>query len=280
MTTYTVTAGEFIIGGDGPLKDTGYRAINQPTKVKQDPALLLGAELKIAFRALQGPPLGGPTARVSLVQIVQDNIAVQAANGAALHHANVGFGLVQVNDGTGDDGTRIDQDFYDARQTKIINLDPRYAQRRVLATERLVCQDPKKGDVKVGPGIDGERSTGTPSSGYAGERLSGSTFSLAMLRDQPGITIRTTPGNADTAQGNMQFEVAVLFETVGTTPARWAGSISWGFDIVNGVAVTRPIAVVTMDGISPRFQKAVNVWNAAQINDPVTNAPTSLLPLP
>jgi hypothetical protein len=279
---YPVTGGSFIIGGDGELKDTGYTAVNRPTKKNRDPAVTRGAELKIAFQAdgAQAPNAGTRTMRVSLVQIVQDNTIVTDANGALVHHGINSYALpqLQVNDGTGDTGTRIDQQFFGANG-HLVNIDPRYAQQRMADTEKLITQNPKKGDVKVGPDIDGGRSTGTPSGGWAGERISG-RFSLAMLRDQPGATIRTAP-NADTVVGDMMFEVAVLFEATAVTPATWGGSISWGFTInPAGVAVTTPIGVVPGGGLSARFVKAVTVWNAAQIINPANGNPVGLLPLP
>ncbi|MBB5873344.1 hypothetical protein F4553_006778 [Allocatelliglobosispora scoriae] len=265
--TYPVTGGSFIIGGDGELKDTGYTAVNQPTKKKQDPAVVRGAELKIAFLAdnAQAPNQGGGTTmRVSLIQIVQDNTIVTDSNGLVTHHGINGYqpNQIQVFDGTADDGTHIDQQFFN-RSGAVINRDPRYAQQRLLGTEKMITQNPKKDGAKVTPEIGGDRSAAIPSGGWAGERVN-TKFSLAMLRDQPGATIKTGP-NADTLVGGMMFEIAVLFEATNSTPATWGGSISWGFTIVGGQAVLTPIAVIPGGGLSPRFIKARNAWNAAVV---------------
>src|SRR5689334_10242613 len=120
------------------VKDTGYTTVD---KNIAGPKRMVGAEIKVAYEPTSAPAAPGPVARVSLVQIVQDLVIVVPVP----IQQNIGFNLVRVNDGTPDTGTRIDQDFYNANGTQIVNLDPRYAQQRMAATEKLVCQDPKLG---------------------------------------------------------------------------------------------------------------------------------------
>jgi hypothetical protein len=289
--TYPVTGGKFVIGGDGDLKETVYKEINAPIRIKKDNGIKRGVEIRIAFQADNGqynrmvnaltPGASAQTARVSLVQICQDNIAVVAGANAPLQQANAGFHLAQVADGSADDGTRVDQDFFSADQRRLVNTDPRYAQRRLIDDPKtLVVRDSRLSRrVKELDDYSTQIPGGADCAGWGGQRT-GDKFSIAMLLDQPGPSLRLGP-NADTATGDMRFEIGVLFEATNRTPAFWGGSITWGFHIdPTGAAVVDPIGVFPGGGLSPRFGKAIAAWNAQQVTNPANNAQVQLLPLP
>jgi hypothetical protein len=224
----------------------------------------VGAQLEIAFKPSDDVSvIGKEIQTVSLVQIVRDRVEVAPVGGGTpvpLVHHNVAFGLVGVPAAHVHAGWTVDQDILASNGITAINRDPRYAQKRLLATEKINSED---------------LASGRPPPGYAAARQTARSnqFSLALLRDQP--TASYDPATHQ-IQGGMDFEIAALADGTIRVPPFWLGSVSWGWDIVHDNPALRQIAIVNPGSPLPSaaFLAARAQWNGAL----VAGAPLFQLP--
>jgi len=260
---FQVHGGSFWIG-TRLNPQTNYFAVNGVAPGRL-PKQQVGAQIEIAFDPSNDIAIISKEVQtVSLVQIVHDMIQI---NGGPVNQHNVGFGTFAVPGGA-HIGWTIDQDVF-AKGMAVINRDPRYPQKRLTAKDPIVVDDPKKQPPRLD--VRGEGG-GRPSSGFSvGRGLDGRFSGCALLRDQPTVTY--DPAN-DVVGGGMAFEIAAIADPTQRVPARWLGSVSWGWSIVGGLSVQTPIALVAHGGISPAFAAAVHQWNTT----PAGGGP--MLPLP
>lgn len=146
-----------------------------------------------------------------------------------------------------------------AAQTKLVNLDPRYAEERSSA------------DAPLKPVRQPGNLAG--SGGWTAVRENGAWQSNAALRDQPGHKIAPT----DVLTGGEYFETAAMADG-----NEFLGSVAWGFEIINGRAVLDPpeIALVDYGAASNEFFAAAAAWNAMTVRDPVSGGALTPLQLP
>jgi hypothetical protein len=249
MPMFNVFGGEFRYGQAGSPR-TQYIAIDRPLSGRRGQPVKrqVGAQLEIAFEPKDDIGVISKQAQtVSLVQIVKNRVEVVPVGGGAavpLVQHNVAFGLVGLRSAHPHAGWTIDQDILAADGIAVINRDPRYAQKRLLATEPINSEDPEKGPAAA------RRQT-----------QRSNRFSVALLRHQP--TASYDP-QVHRIRGGMDFEIAAIVDATARIPALWLGSISWGWDIVADSPTPRPVAVVN-PAPSAAFVAAVAQWNGAVI---------------
>jgi hypothetical protein len=258
--TFVVHGGEFRLGLPGS-PTMRYITIDRQLTARQGQPVKrqVGAQLEIAFKPSDDVSvIGREIQTVSLVQIVRDRVQVAPVGGGApvpLVQHNVAFGLVGVPPAHVHAGWTIDQDILASSGVTAINRDPRHAQKRLLATEKINSEDPRRG-----------AAPGRPSSGYAAARQAtrSNQFSFALLGDRP--TASYDPA-IHQIQGGMDFEIAALADGTARVPAFWLGSVSWGWDIVDNAPTLRPVAVLNAGNAAPSaaFLAARAQWNGALV---------------
>ena len=254
---YNVQGGTFRIGGDRAPK-TAFFTIDKTVTGRPGtpPKREVGAQIEIAFTPARGA-VDNEIQTISLVQIVHDHVQLAAIMGGAVapRQHNIGFGTFAVVGGA-HAGWTIDQDVFD-KAGAVKNRDPRYSQSRLTPGDKINIEDPKKGvqqtDVSY-PGSGGGRT----SPGYSvGRGTDGAFKGSALLRDQPTVTYDPA---VHTVAGGMSFEIAALADATARRPARWLGSVTWGFTLGPAGPVLVPVTPVG-NGPSAAFVAAVAQWN-------------------
>lgn len=108
--------------------------------------------------------------------------------------------------------------------------------------------------------------------GHRNRRPDG-TFDVkdAMIYDTPARNWQ--PGDT----GFHTFETTAMC-LEGDMAGVYLGSVTWGYDVANGVVTPRPLALATMGVPTSQFMAAANKWNAAQVS--VGGVATDTMDLP
>jgi hypothetical protein len=210
--------------------------------------LQVGAIMKLRFipnPKLKKIPKTKPPTVVSLVQTVKDSLKV---GGQPVERPAAAFDLRQTGE-----GYVIDQTLYEDAGDKLVNLDPRYTEKRLDEKAPLS----KKGG-KV--------------SGTAGHSVTSDDSKLwsegALLRDNPGAV------NPKKLEGGMEFEVSALIEAYDETEDKmkhfFGGSVRWGWKATGKDGLTpeidpADIQVADEGEASEIFFKAVDAWNQMRV---------------
>jgi Domain of unknown function (DUF4157) len=258
-TNVNVAAGEF--------EDQTYTANNGFDK---------GADFVIRF--VPRADLGNDGDTISLVQTVKDTTKLVNPNTGAnvtpvattslLHTrklSSTDAGVSAAERGTGIDQEVLD-DNADAAEKRVVNLDPRYTEKRMDASGALNTAGRTRHPYSV-------RSAIKSSSGWTN----------AVLNDAPAVSTRFKPSGSQvqvqhTLTGGMDFEVTALHNNTGN----YLGSAKWGWRMNGPTVVLNPTALTLGDAAeaSDTFMKAAKKWNETPIVDPKTGTSHTPMQLP
>lgn len=219
----------------GVFSTRRYHALNEEgLKLKTT-----GAEILLRFTP--EPDLDADV--VSLVQVVKDTVA-QTGVSEQLRQKSGAFERRAVGENGADNGATIDQEPYD-KHGKLVNLDPRYTEQRLTASEPL--RQKPVGLFQL------------PTTGYAAQKKEDG-WTTAELRDRPAIEYPL----ANLLSGGMEFEVVAMAEK---GEQKWyVGSVCWGWRVNKGLeSILTPTEIQLGDyeQATPRFFKAAIKWNEA-----------------
>jgi hypothetical protein len=242
-------------GGEFQDQDNTYLVTDGFTK---------GAEIVLHFTPDEA--IGNLGDTISLVQTVRDTTKLThgedgqditpLATTSLLHTRKLTSedpGVTEDEVGVGIDQEVLSDDKEPSEKT-VVNLDPRYSERRMNKSAELNIRGKSHHPDSVRTAIKKDNG-----------------WTKAVLNDAPGLNTRFKIGGKwvqHTLTGGMDFEVVALHNESG----KYLGSVKWGWKMVGSEVKLNPssLTLASAGEATETFLKAAEKWNKTKIKDPKT----------